>query len=232
MKTIVRSFLPLTLALLMVMVGACGGGDEDEENSSETFATVTPVVVEETPGPTPATNCAALPKPTPPIATPPEVSMKSYGDKPAMQIDPAKKYLAHVYTENGHIIIDLRPDLAPEHVNSFVFLANDNYFDGLAFHRVVPGFVAQTGDPTGTGSGGPGYNIPLEPSDVPFTRGTVGMARTNDPNSAGSQWFITLGDAAHLNGQYTVFGTVVQGQEVADCIAQGERIVELTITEL
>jgi cyclophilin family peptidyl-prolyl cis-trans isomerase len=97
---------------------------------------------------------------------------------------------------------------------------------------VEPGFVVQTGDPTGTGRGGPGYTVPLEASDTPFNRGILGMARTNDPNSAGSQWFITLDTAAHLNGQYTVFGEVVSGMEFVDCIAQGDSIVELSITEL
>jgi cyclophilin family peptidyl-prolyl cis-trans isomerase len=113
-----------------------------------------------------------------------------------------------------------------------VFLANDKYYDGLVFHRVNSGFVAQTGDPTGTGSGGPGYKVPLEASDTPFNRGVLGMARTSDPNSAGSQWFITLDAAPSLNGAYTVFGEVVSGIEFVDCIAQGDKIVELSITEL
>jgi peptidylprolyl isomerase len=231
MRPHIRLFLLAVSAFLLLALVACGSS-EDNSSDGDPPATETPITADETPDPTPITDCSKLPTPSPPVATPPEVQMKSYSEKPAMTIDPTKKYLAHVYTETGHIIIDLRPDLAPEHVNSFVFLANENYFDGLTFHRVVPGFVAQTGDPTGSGSGGPGYNIPLEKSDVPFERGVVGMARTSDPNSAGSQWFITLDTASHLNGSYTVFGTVVQGQEVADCITQGERIVELSITEL
>lgn len=223
--------LALALPGLLIVAAACGGSDDDG-SEGEAFATSTPAGGEETPGQTQVTDCASLATPTPPVATPPEVQMKRYSEKPAMTIDPAKRYLAHVYTESGHIIINLRPDLAPEHVNSFVFLANDKYFDGLAWHRVIPGFVAQTGDPTGSGGGGPGYNIPLEASDVQFKRGVVGMARTDDPNSAGSQWFITLGDAPHLDNSYTVFGEVVQGQEFADCITQGERINELSITEI
>ena len=107
--------------------------------------------------------------------------MKTYDQKPAMTIDAAKKYTADVNTVRGHVIMELRPDLAPEHVNSFVFLARDGFYNGVTFHRVVAGFVAQAGDPTGTGSGGPGYTVPLEASAEPFVRGVLGMARTR-PN--------------------------------------------------
>ena len=226
----IRILLSFGAILLVAAAVACGDSEEEDPDS---FATDTPPAGE-TPEPTPqsTTNCETLPTPSPPLRTPPEVQVKTYPTYPETIIDVNKKYLAHLYTEKGHVIINLRPDLAPEHVNSFVFLANDKYFDGLTFHRVVPGFVAQTGDPTGTGSGGPGYTVPLEPSDTPFNRGVVGMARTADPNSAGSQWFITLDTASHLNNQYTVFGEVVQGMEFVDCIAQGDRIVELSITEL
>jgi len=158
--------------------------------------------------------------------------VKTYEKKPDLTIDAAKKYTAHVYTTRGHFAMELRPDLAPEHVNSFVFLARDDFYDGVKFHRVVPGFVAQAGDPSGTGSGGPGYTILLEASQESFVRGVLGMARTNDPNSAGSQWFVTLGDAPHLNNQYTVFGKVIDdGMSIVDCIAQGDAIITLDITE-
>jgi len=231
MKTFSRYAIPLALLLALALVLACSSGDEEDTPNSDPSATAESEV-EPTPGLVPATDCATLPTPTQPSRTPPEVQVKTYPQKPDMTIDAAKKYLAHLYTEKGHIIINLRPDLAPEHVNAFVFLTNDKYYDGLVFHRVVAGFVAQTGDPTGAGSGGPGYTIPLEASDVPFNRGVLGMARTNDPNSAGSQWFITLDTASHLNGQYTVFGEVVSGMEFVDCIAQGDKIVEMSITEL
>ena len=157
--------------------------------------------------------------------------MKTYDQKPAMTIDAAKKYTADVNTVRGHVIMELRPDLAPEHVNSFVFLARDGFYNGVTFHRVVAGFVAQAGDPTGTGSGGPGYTVPLEASAEPFVRGVLGMARSNDPNSAGSQWFVTLGDARHLDNAYTVFGRVTEGMEIVDCIAFGDAIISLDITE-
>jgi cyclophilin family peptidyl-prolyl cis-trans isomerase len=238
MTTIPRYALSAALFLALAVVLACSGGDDEDEPDGDASATNTPVTTgseseeEPTPGLVPATDCASLPAPTQPLRTPPEVQVKSYPQKPDMTIDADKKYLAHLYTEKGHIIINLRPDLAPEHVNSFVFLANDKYYDGLVFHRVISGFVAQTGDPTGTGSGGPGYKVPLEASDTPFNRGVLGMARTSDPNSAGSQWFITLDAAPSLNGAYTVFGEVVSGIEFVDCIAQGDKIVELSITEL
>ncbi|TMB64979.1 MAG: peptidylprolyl isomerase [Chloroflexi bacterium] len=169
--------------------------------------------------------------------------MKSYPERPALTIDTSHQFIAHVYTTRGHFIIQLLPDLAPEHVNSFVFLARDKFFNGTTFHRVIPGFVAQGGDPTGRGSGGPGYTVPLEPSQEPFVRGVVGMARSNDPNSAGSQWFVTTGDAPNLNGQYTVFGKVVQGMDVVDCLTPrdpqtnpnappGDAIIDLAIQEI
>jgi cyclophilin family peptidyl-prolyl cis-trans isomerase len=109
-------------------------------------------------------------------------------------------------------------------VNSFVFLALHRYFDGVVWHRVIPGFVAQTGDPTGTGRGGPGYTFGLEiVPGLGFDReGVVGMARTQDPNSNGSQFFITLGPAPHLTGAYTVFGRVVEGMEVVKRLAPTE----------
>jgi len=157
--------------------------------------------------------------------------VKSYPQRPAVTIDASRKYTAAVHTTRGDFTVELLPAIAPEHVNSFVFLARDEFYNGTKFHRVVPGFVAQGGDPTGTGTGGPGYTVPLEPSKEPFSRGVIGMARSQDPNSAGSQWFVTLGDAPHLNGQYTVFGKVVQGMEVVDRIEIGDAIVSLDIQE-
>ena len=157
--------------------------------------------------------------------------MKSYEKRPALTIDSSRRYAATVRTTRGEFTIELLPDIAPEHVNSFVFLARDNFYDGTKFHRVVPGFVAQGGDPTGTGTGGPGYNVPLEASKERFARGVVGMARSSDPNSAGSQWFVTLGDAPHLNEQYTLFGKVTQGMEVVDSIQVGDQITSVEIEE-
>jgi peptidylprolyl isomerase len=169
--------------------------------------------------------------------------MKTFASPAPNTIDPSKTYIATVKTVRGDFKIKLRPDLAPQHVNSFVFLAKEHFFDGVTFHRVLPGFVAQTGDPTGTGSGGPGYTIPAEFSKTEkYHRGTVGMARTTDPNSAGSQWFITYGDAPSLDGQYTIFGEVTEGMEVVDKIAPrdpsknpnappGDKVTSITVEE-
>jgi len=157
--------------------------------------------------------------------------VKSYPQRPAIMIDASRKYTADVHTTRGDFTFELLPQLAPEHVNSFVFLARDEFYNGTVFHRIVPGFVAQGGDPTGTGTGGPGYTVPLEASKEPFARGVIGMARSQDPNSAGSQWFVTLGDAPHLNGQYTVFGRVTEGMDVVDRLQMGDAIETLDIHE-
>jgi peptidylprolyl isomerase len=125
--------------------------------------------------------------------------------------------------ESGRVVIELRPDLAPKHVARIKELAREGFYDGVVFHRVIPGFMAQTGDPTGTGRGGSDKpDLPAEFSSEPFERGTLGMARTMDPNSANSQFFINYARTAHLDGQYTVWGEVVEGMEYIDQIAKGE----------
>jgi peptidylprolyl isomerase len=125
--------------------------------------------------------------------------------------------------EGGRVVIDLRPDLAPKHAARIKQLARAGFYDGVVFHRVIPGFMAQTGDPTGTGRGGSDEpDLPAEFSNEPFERGTVGMARTSDPNSANSQFFINFVATPHLNGQYTVVGQVVEGMEYVDQLAPGE----------
>lgn len=124
--------------------------------------------------------------------------------------------------KDGRVLIALRPDVAPKHVERIKTLAKQGFYDGIVFHRVIEGFMAQTGDPKGTGMGGSTLpNLPAEFSQEPFTRGTLGMARTNDPNSANSQFFITFRDTDHLNGQYTVFGKVISGMEFVDKIKRG-----------
>ena len=209
-------------ALVAVLAFACkgdGGGGKSE---------------------TPASSPALAPTP------------KTYSERPKVTISADKKYRAVVETTKGKFTIELRPDIAIQTVNSFIFLAGEGYYNGVTFHRVIrgvadkPDFVAQTGDPTGTGSGGPGYTLPPEFSDEPYVRGTVGMARVGtDVNSAGSQWFITYNDQFQkvLNGQYTVFGKVVEGMEVVDSLTprdpenvatpqpEGDRIISIEIIE-
>jgi peptidylprolyl isomerase len=121
------------------------------------------------------------------------------------------------------VTIALRPDLAPKHVAQIKALTAEKFYDGIIFHRVIDGFMAQTGDPTGTGMGGSKRpDIPAEFSNEPFKRGTLGMARSQDPNSANSQFFIMFADGDFLNGQYTVFGQVTEGMGCVDAITRGE----------
>ena len=122
----------------------------------------------------------------------------------------------------GRVVIELRPDLAPKHVARIKELVRQGFYDGIVFHRVIEGFMAQTGDPTGTGMGGSGQKIDAEFSQQPFERGTLGMARAQSPNSADSQFFIMFADGSFLNGQYTVWGQVVEGMEFVDKIKRGE----------
>ncbi len=167
----------------------------------------------------------------PPTTQPPADAPKQFS-APQQVIDPTHTYCAFLTTEHGVIIIELYANIAPKHVNSFVFLASQGFYDGITWHRVIPGFVAQTGDPTASGSGGPGYTVPLEASaSVKYDRpGILGMARTNDPNSAGSQFFITYAPLTNLDAGpgspgYTIFGRVVRGMEIVQQIRardQGE----------
>ena len=123
----------------------------------------------------------------------------------------------------GKVIIKLYPDVAPKHVAQITILAKEGFYDGIIFHRVIEGFMAQTGDPTGTGMGGSDLpDIRAEFSDEPFVRGTLGMARSQHPDSANSQFFICFEEASFLNGQYTVFGKVVEGMEYIDKVMRGE----------
>jgi peptidylprolyl isomerase len=129
----------------------------------------------------------------------------------------------YMQLKDGRVVIRLRPDLAPQHVERIKTLAKKGFYDGIVFHRVIEGFMAQTGDPTGTGMGGSDLpNLPAEFSKAPFARGTLGMARSQSPNSANSQFFICLAPAPFLDGQYTVFGEVVSGMEFVDKIKRGE----------
>ncbi|MFQ5651159.1 MAG: peptidylprolyl isomerase [bacterium] len=158
-----------------------------------------------------------------------------YASEPPKTIEESKKYLATVHTEKGDIVLELDPLYAPLHVNNFVFLARQGFFDGLTFHRVVPGFVIQGGDPLGTGTGGPGYLIPAE-IGLPHNQGVVAMARRGDSinperKSSGSQFYITLAPTHQLDGQYSVFGQVIAGFDVVQRIAVGDLMMRVEIEE-
>ena len=151
----------------------------------------------------------------------PKGAPKQYDSAPEMTIDLSKKYFATVEMETGgQFVIELFPDKAPITVNSFVFLANEGFYDGVTFHRVLEGFMAQGGDPTGTGGGGPGYEVVSEISDLIFAKaGVVAMANSG-PDTNGSQFFITFGLADFLNGGYTIFGQVTDGIDVVNGITR------------
>ncbi|MBN2550035.1 MAG: peptidylprolyl isomerase [Anaerolineales bacterium] len=168
---------------------------------------------------------------------------RQFSDCPPFSIDPSKQYTATLHTEKGDITIELFADKAPLAVNSFVYLARQGWFDGVTFHRVIPGFVAQAGDPSGTGFGGPGYTFDVEPSpsltfDGP---GVLGMANAG-PGTNGSQFFITYAAAHQLDGSYTIFGRVISGMDVAQKLTArdpstgldlppGDKIISVTIEE-
>lgn len=136
----------------------------------------------------------------------------------------SENLVATIVLEDGReIVIELFPEKAPNTVKNFIYLAKSGFYNGVIFHRVIPGFVIQGGDPLGTGEGGPGYSIKGEFNDIPFEEGIVGMARTPNPDSAGSQFFITLGRAKHLDGKYSAFGKVTKGMKVAHQIASLDR---------
>jgi len=143
--------------------------------------------------------------------------------KAATAADPLDNVLL-LDLKDGRVIILLRPDLAPKHVERVKKLTREGFYDGIVFHRVIPGFMAQTGDPTGTGTGGSKYpDLPAEFSNTAtFERGTVGAARSSDPNSANSQFFIDFAPASFLNGKYTIWGQVIDGMDAVDKITPGE----------
>ena len=186
----------LAISLVALLAAfACGNGDEATETSDATEPDV--------PAPT------AKPKP------------KSYDGPPPMTIDPAKTYLATiVMEEGGEIVIELFAEETPITVNNFVFLARDGYYDGVTFHRVIEGFMAQAGDPTGSGSGGPGYTFEDEfhPDRTHKGPGVLSMANRG-PNTNGSQFFITYGATPHLDFAHSVFGQVTAGMEVVEGLA-------------
>ncbi len=188
----------------------------------------------------PATSKAADQTPSD-TSKPAEAAPRTPETKPEEPVDPAAPYKSVTFTAGekprvkmetsmGNIVIELWPDVAPNHVKSFVYLINKGFYDSLTFHRVVPGFVIQGGDPEGTGMGGPGYQVPAEFSTtLKHEEGTLSMARSSDPNSGGSQFFLCLANTPHLDGKYTIFGKIVEGLDVIHKVektpAQRERPV-------
>jgi len=228
------SLLVATVAVLVLAASACGDGDEEQSGTpaaGETAASTTPAAVSTLAAR--SGDFASLCQKT---------GEKEFASLPPTIIDPELSYTAVIKTEKGDVTVELWPDVAPVTVNSFVFLSCKGYYDDVTWHRVLPLFVAQAGDPTGTGKGGPGYTIPDEFSDRPFEKGTLGMANTGRANSGGSQFFICLDAQSPLNGRYTVFGQVTDGFEVLQNLTPrdpstspdlppGDKILEITVTE-
>jgi peptidylprolyl isomerase len=155
--------------------------------------------------------------------TPPQASeLQKYAET-------ARRSQVRVTTNRGDIVFTLFPDDAPMHTAAFIKLAEAGFYDGLAFHRVEPGFVVQGGDPKGDGTGGPGYKLKAEFNARPHVRGTVAMARASQPDSAGSQFYICLDDARFLDRQYTVFGQMTDGFEALDAIKRGDSMTSVRI---
>ena len=179
------------------------------------MATIRPTVVPI------ATAIPTLAPTTTPVPTP--VSKpRTYDAPPPLTIDPDKTYIATLETNKGNMVIELFAKDAPRTVNNFVFLAREGYYDRTAFHRVIPGFVAQGGDPTGTGVGGPGYTFDDEISERRHETGTVSMANIGRPNTNGSQFFITYAPQPHLDGNHSVFGQLIEGMDVLNSLTPGE----------
>jgi len=155
---------------------------------------------------------------------------QTWSSPPEMQIDDDAVYAATLETDKGEIELELYPEHAPETVNNFVFLSGEGFYDGVTFHRVIPNFMVQGGDPTGTGRGGPGYTFDDELDGNPLTHdaGVISMANAG-PNTNGSQFFITHESQPHLNGKHTVFGKVVSGKSVVDDIEGGDTIQSVSI---
>jgi cyclophilin family peptidyl-prolyl cis-trans isomerase len=206
---------------LAVQIIACGG-----QNPVPAQAPKSP----------PATAAAPASSPTPQQPKP-----KTYSAPPPMVIDPNKKYTATIETAKGNLVIELFAKDAPKTVNNFVFLAREGYYDNSTFHRVIPNFMVQGGDPTGTGMGGPGYTIPDEFSTRKHNAGALSMANTGRPNTGGSQFFITYVPTNFLDGKHAVFGQLIEGTDVLKKITPrdpdqrpnflGDKLIKVTIKE-
>ena len=159
-----------------------------------------------------------------------EPTSMTYSSPPPVVIDTSKQYTATIETKKGDLVLDLFASDVSVTVNNFVFLAREGFYDGTTFHRVIPGFMAQGGDPTGTGTGGPGYSFADEFTEHTHATGALSMANAG-PNTNGSQFFITYGPQHHLDGRHSVFGQLIKGVDVLRNIEQGDRIIRITIEE-
>jgi cyclophilin family peptidyl-prolyl cis-trans isomerase len=194
-----------------------------------------------TPTPTPTPTATPVHTPTPSQTSSPTPTIKQYAAPPPMLIDTSKNYTAIIETVKGNITLELFAKDVPVTVNNFVFLARAGFYDNCTFHRVIPGFVAQGGDPTGTGTGTPGYYIPNEITQHTHVAGALSMARTIVPDTNGCQFFICYTDQHGLDGSYSVFGQLISGMDVLESLTprdpdmhpsyKGDTIIRITIEE-
>lgn len=160
------------------------------------------------------------------------MAQKQWSSPPKLEIDTTKSYVLSIETNRGTIELELYPQHAPQTVNNFVFLARQGFYDGVTFHRVIDDFMIQSGDPTGTGRGGPGYRFADELKGNPLKHDPKVISMANaGPNTNGSQFFITHVATPHLNGKHTVFGKVTKGADVVDAIRQGDVMVGVTVPD-
>ena len=221
----------MILSLGAIFFGSQGGIQSGQPTAADIAPTSTPA---------PASTAAAADADGTAEPTPTEDPIQRvYAAAPAFEIDVTHSYEVVILTEKGEIRVELLPEEAPGYVNNFVFLARNHFYDGLTFHRVVEGFVAQAGDPTATGFTGSGYTLQEEKNDLQFDAGVLSMAKAGSSVN-GSQFFITLGQAPHLNGQFTVFGRVTAGMDVAQALTKrapgddqppGDRIISIEVLE-
>jgi len=159
-----------------------------------------------------------------------EPKRKAYSAPPTMTIDTSKQYIATIETEKGNLVLELFASDVPVTVNNFVFLAREGFYDGTTFHRVIAGFMAQGGDPTGTGTGTPGYRFADEFTEHSNVAGALSMANSG-PDTNGCQFFITYAPQPHLDGKHSVFGQLIEGMDILEKIEKGDTIVRITIEE-
>ena len=203
----------------MFLATSCGGGAPPPSKPTSTPPAPKPVA-----SPTPSPTASPAP------ATQP-AARKTYSQPPPMIIDPNKQYKATIEMDKGgSMVLELFAKDVPKTVNNFVFLAREGFYDGTTFHRVIEGFMAQGGDPTGTGTGSPGYRFADEFTSHKHGTGTLSMANAG-ANTNGSQFFITFAPQPHLDGKHSVFGQVIQGMDVLQKIKSGDKIKRITIQE-
>jgi cyclophilin family peptidyl-prolyl cis-trans isomerase len=221
MKPTTPRTLGTLLAACASLLAACGSSSASTGSGGSAPAAVQ--LTEQTPCKSAKFGAALPPKDAP-------SDVHKYASAPSTQIDSGKLYLVTIATARGGIALCLQPSIAPKTVNNFVVLARNHFFDGLTFHRIVPGFVIQGGDPLGTGSGGPGYQFADEPVQGEYSTGCVAMANAG-PNSNGSQFFVCTADDTRLPKQYNLFGQVAGGMDVVQKIQQGDRMTSVSVQE-